>query len=146
MILATAHVIITLYSYGKGLRLVCKSASRDASVSYMREIASGETMRRLLILHVAAGRVLGNYAQQTPEAGRHFRHGQGGLAAWLGGMPSYHRAIPISCGVNTMILQSERTWGRLLAIVPRSTDHFTCTPGYSHNAVAEQHTRLYSLQ
>ena len=53
-------------------------------------------MRRSLMLHGAAGRVLGNYAQQTPGAGRHFR----GLAALFGGMPSYHRAISISFGVN----------------------------------------------
>ena len=53
-------------------------------------------MRRSLMLHGAAGRVLGNYAQQTPGAGRHFR----GLAALFGGMPSYHRAISICFGVN----------------------------------------------
>ena len=66
----------------------------------MIEIASGETMRRSPMLHGAAGRVLGNYAQQTPRAGRRFQHGLGGLAALFGGMPSYHRAVSISCGVN----------------------------------------------
>lgn len=61
--LARAHLIITLYSHGTGLRLVCKSATGDASVSYMMHVASGETMPTLLMLHLAPGRVLGNYAQ-----------------------------------------------------------------------------------
>ena len=60
----------------------------------------GETMRRSLMLHGAAGRILGIYALKTPGAGRHFRHDLGGLAAWFGGMPSYYHAISISFGVN----------------------------------------------
>ena len=45
-----------------------------------------------------------------------------------------------------MIVQSERTWGRLLAVVPQGIDDFTCTPGHSLDAVAEQHCRLYSIE
>ena len=34
-----------------GLCLACKTATRDASLSYMMKIVSGETLRRLLMLH-----------------------------------------------------------------------------------------------
>lgn len=139
--LAIARLIITLYCHGTGLHLICKSATRDASLSYMMEVASGETMRRLLMLHSTAGRVLGNMRNRGGTALPAWCRGPGPIA-WC--MLSYHRAIPMS--LVSMITQSERTWGRLFAVVPRLGNHFTCTPGYSHNAVAEQHIRLCSLQ
>ena len=105
------------------------------------EVASGETMHRLLMLHGAAGRVLGNMRNRGGTVLPAWCRDSGPIA-WS--MPSYHRALPIP--FVSMITQSERTWGRLLAVAPRVIDHFTCTPGYSHNAVAEQHIRLYSLQ
>lgn len=51
------HYVI---SHDIGLHLSCKSAIRDAFLSYMMGVASGETMYRLLMLHGAAGRILGN--------------------------------------------------------------------------------------
>ena len=95
----------------------------------MMEVVSGETMRLLLMLHGVAGRVLGNMRNR------------GGTA-----LPAWCRGPGLIAWGNAIISSSERTWGRLLAVVSRPIDHFTCTPGYSHNAVAEQHIRLSSLR
>ena len=51
LILARAHSVITLYSHGTGPCLACKTNTRDAFLSYMMKIVSGETLRRVLMLH-----------------------------------------------------------------------------------------------
>lgn len=70
--------------------------------------------------------------------------GRGFEAAIAWGMPSYHVAIPMS--VVAIITQSERTWGILFALVPPLIDNLYAHRDISHNAVAEQHIKPYSLQ
>ena len=58
----------------------------------------------------------------------------------------HHTMLRFPMSVVAIVTLSERTWGRLFALVPRLSRQLTCTPGNSHNAVAEQHIKPYSLQ